>query len=215
MCPDRRHVTVDGVMGGRSHGTFTENAQHTCAEFSGTIELEHGGFVVVRGPTITPAHSLADMDGIRICSKGTTDYGLKDGIGDLYKLTLSDGSRNSWRADFHTSETGAPDTNPTDNCDGVVSTVPFAQFYPSHYGQITGAQGSIDTSAIDGVGLEISFQTDNGGINPELDHEACAQHQDSCQNLNPFGICVQWIQAYSNNDVRGDAPRHHHERGGN
>ena len=76
-------VTVDGVMGGRSHGTFGSGTSstgspsgsssasgETCsgALFSGTIELTHGGFVTVRGPTLSRG-SMADADGLRICSK--------------------------------------------------------------------------------------------------------------------------------------------------
>jgi hypothetical protein len=195
-------VTVDGVMGGRSHGTWGAGDGSTCsgALFSGTLELTHGGFVTIRGPQLQ-AHTLAGADGLRICSKSTTDFGVQDGVGDLYKLKLNDGSRSDWQADFNTLEVGAWPPN-EEGCEGgTISTVPFAQFWPSHWGRITGAQGSIDASDITNIGLDVSFQTADGGSYDELDHDACARHTDDCQNLNPFGLCVMWIESYTNADA--------------
>lgn len=198
-------VVLDGVMGGRSSGTFIDSTSSTCsaALLSGTIELTHGGFVNIR-TDLPSTVDLSNADGLRVCSKATLDYGVSDGSGDLYKMLLSDGSRNSWQADFQTAEQGAADVNSHDDCDGVVSTIPFSQFWPSHWGQITGAQGTIDASEIDGIGFDISFQTEDGGDNSELNHDACANGDADCQNLNPFGICIQWIQSYSVADSIND-----------
>jgi hypothetical protein len=194
-------VTLDNVMGGRSHGTFAASSSATCsgALLSGTVELQHGGFVNVRSQ-LAAGNPLQSADGIRVCSKSTVDYGVSDGVGDMYKVLLSDDSRNSWQADFHTTEAGSADANLNDGCDGAISTVPFSQFWPSHWGQITGAQGSINVANIDGIGFDISIQTQDGSNNPELDHDACAHPTAGthCQNLNPFGLCIQWIQAYTN-----------------
>ena len=156
--------------------------------------------MVVRGPRL-PAHSLKDADGLRICSKSTVDFGVQDGVGDLYKLRLNDGTRNDWQADFNTLEAGSWPPN-EEGCEGgTISTVPFSQFWPSHWGRITGTQGSIDRNDITNVGLDVSFQTADGGNNEELDHEACARRSDDCQNLNPFGLCVMWIESYRNADA--------------
>jgi hypothetical protein len=193
------HVTIDGVMGGRSHGTFTEDGARQCAVMQGTIELTHGGFVNVLGPRLE-AGALAHADGLRICAKSIQDYGVQDGTGDLYKLRMNDGTRSEWQADFHAAEASAADAAPDDDCDGEVITVPFSQFWPARRGRITGAQGSIDPSKIQSVGLDVSFQHAGGDDNAELDHSACAHGDASCKNLNPFGICVQWIQAYTAND---------------
>lgn len=195
-------VTVDGVMGGRSRGTWTAGDGQTCdgALFSGTLELTHGGFVTIRGPALA-AHSLEGADGLRICSKSTVDFGVQDGVGDLYKLKLNDGSRNDWQADFNTLEAGAWPPN-EEGCEGgTISTVPFSQFWPSHYGRITGTQGSINPADITNIGMDVSFQTADGGSNVELDHEACASGSKACQNLNPFGVCVMWIESYTNADA--------------
>lgn len=202
-------VTVDGVMGGRSHGTWATGDGATCngALLGGTIELTHGGFVTIRSPSLT-AHQLAGADGLRICSKSTTDYGVHDGSGDLYKLKLNDNSRSDWQADFNTLEAGTSSNE--EGCEGgTISTVPFSQFWPSHWGRITGAQGSIDASAITNIGLDVSFQTEDGGSNDELDHDACAHGHADCQNLNPFGLCVMWIESYTNADA-AQAPANAH-----
>jgi hypothetical protein len=195
-------VTVDGVMGGRSHGTWTNGDGDACdgALFSGTLELTHGGFVTIRGPRLA-AHTLEGADGLRICSKSTVDFGVSDGVGDLYKLKLNDGSRSDWQADFNTLEAGAWPPNEQGCEGGTVSTVPFSQFWPSHWGRITGTQGSIDPADITNVGMDVSFQTADGGSNAELDHDACASGSDDCQNLNPFGLCVMWIESYTNADA--------------
>lgn len=199
--PNIFRVTLDNVMGGRSRGTFAASSSGTCsgALLSGTIELRHGGFVNVN-TQLSAANPLHSADGVRVCTKSTVDYGATDGVGDMYKVLLSDNTRNSWQADFHTTEAGSPDSNLDDHCDGVISTVPFSQFWPSHYGRITGAQGSISVPHIDGIGFDISIQNEDGSANSELNHNACAHPTAGtpCQNLNPFGLCVQWIQAYSN-----------------
>ena len=198
-------VTVDGVMGGRSHGTFgsgtssTGMPEESCggALFSGTIELTHGGFVNVRGPTLSRG-SMAEADGLRICSKSLVDYGVHDGSGDLYKIVLREsGSQTYWQADFNTLEAGwVPPATAEDGCDGSVATVPFAQFWPTHWGRILGQPGTIDKSKISSIGMDVSFQKQDGSDNPELDHGACASGSSSCQNLNPFSLCVSWIDTY-------------------
>lgn len=202
-------TTIDGVMGGHSVGTFAESTDATCTGIlmSGTIELTHGGFVDVRSPAVASS-TFAGADGLRVCSKSTVDYGVGDGTGDLYKLKLSDGSRTSWQGDFHTTEAGDADFDLDDNCDGVISTVPFSQFWPSHYGQITGEAGTIDVTEISGIGFDVSFLTAAGGDNSELNHEACADDDESttCVNLNPFGLCIQWVQVYTT--VAGGSGQH-------
>ena len=133
-----------------------------------------------------------------MCSKALTDYGVSDGVGDYYKMMLSDGTYTTYQADFHTAEAGAADIDADDGCDGVIATVPFSQFWPTHYGQVIGEQGSINPANIDGTGFDVSFLLDNGDNNVELDHQACADGLESCVNQNPFGLCVEWIQYYSN-----------------
>jgi len=199
------HLTKDSVMGGRSAGRFEKmnNAKCHGAFLSGYIELKHGGFINVRSPYpgrsgSIPRQSLAHADGIRICSKATVDYGVKDGKGDLYKINLRDGTRNTHTADFHTTEAGAPDFDRDDNCDGVISTLPFSAFVPSHWGRVTGSKGSINPAKIQQIGMDVSFVHANGKQNEELDHKACSDHDSStaCKNKNPFALCVQWIQYY-------------------
>lgn len=52
------------------------------------------------------------------------------------------------------------------------------------------------------MGFDVSFQTEDGGHNKELDHSACVDGdpRTKCKNLNPFGLCVQWVQSYKNAD---------------
>lgn len=195
-------VTKDSVMGGHSKGTFRKVSNNKChgAHMSGIIELKHGGFVVAKSPRGSiPSGSLAHADGIRVCSKATVDYGIKDGKGDMYKIRLDQaGSRSTYTADFHTSEAGQKDFDRDDDCDGVISTLPFSAFWPSHWGRRTGKQGSINPNKISGIGFDVSFVTASGDQNKELDHKACTDHDEStwCKNENPFGLCVQWVQYY-------------------
>lgn len=196
-------VTVDGVMGGHSRGTVIKSSSSTCTGLlmEGTIELTHGGFVVAYSPDIQPTGALAHADGVRICSKATRDYGIKDNLGDLYKVRLQGTDRRvTYQADFHTVEAGTPDANAEDDCDGVISTLPFSHFWPTHWGRIMGKQGSVKPASITEVGLDVSFQTEDGGQNKELDHKACVDGdpRTKCKNLNPFGLCVQWVQYYVN-----------------
>jgi len=194
-------MTVDGVMGGRSHGTFSQSTNGKCNGmlFQGSIELTHGGFVNVKSPDF-PSSKFTGADGIRICSKSTFDYGSKDGKGDLYKVRLYDDTRSTYAADFHTSEAGAPDFDEDDGCDGIISTLPFSQFWPSHWGRRTGQQGSIHQDHIHKLGLDVSFVQADSSHNKELDHYACTDGDPStpCKNNNPFGLCVQWVQTYKN-----------------
>ena len=194
-------LTQDSVMGGHSQGHFQKMDHNKChgALMSGVVELKHGGFVNVRSPLgAIPGGALAHADGIRVCSKATVDYGLKDGSGDLYKINLRDRTRNTHTADFHTSEVGAKDFDQDDDCDGVISTLHFSAFWPTHWGRQTGRQGSINPAQIQQVGFDIAFVTANSGQNKELDHKACVDHDSStvCKNENPFGLCVQWVQYY-------------------
>jgi hypothetical protein len=78
--PVNWRVTVDGVMGGHSQGTVSKSSNGVCQGMlmQGTIELTHGGFVVAYSPDVSS--SLAKADGIRICSKATKDYGIKDNL---------------------------------------------------------------------------------------------------------------------------------------
>lgn len=209
-------VTVDGVMGGHSSGTFHRSSTGTCKGglLSGSVELTHGGFVVVNSPRLQPTGVLRNADGIRVCTKATQDYGVKDGLGDLYKVRLRSGYLN-YQADFHTAEAGSPDANQRDNCDGVISTLPFSHFWPARRGQVSGKQGVLDPQAITSMGFDISFLTDDGHQNVELDHTACVDNDPStiCHNNNKFGLCVQWVQYYQNakkTDIHAD----HHANAG-
>merc|ERR1712146_173857 len=82
-----------------------------------------------------------------------------------------------------------------DNCDGVISTLPLSQFWPAWRGRVSGKQGDLDPKAITSLGFDVSFLTDDGHSNTELDHTACVDNDAStvCHNTNKFGLCVQWV----------------------
>ena len=114
--PDLRWIVVnDGVMGGRSRGSYKQNG--SAIDFAGSTNTNGGGFSSIRTGALRL--NLADFDGIRVRVRG-------DGRRYTWRLTTNArwrGRTVSYWADFDTK----PGTWTT-------SDIPWANFKPQWRG---------------------------------------------------------------------------------
>ena len=183
--------TLDGVMGGLSTGVFEYDADHQCGLFHGTIELTQGGFSLVTGPSFTADQkaALSAADGIEVCAQE-----LLPGAPTLFKVGFKAASRwaTTYQGDFTASIEGSVQEG--SDCEGSVARIPFSELYPTQMGRVNGAQGSMSMANIDQMEFTLSYLTDNGRSNPELDHTIPGVGDNV-----PFEFCLHWVRPYSGN----------------
>lgn len=139
--PDLRWIVVnDGVMGGRSRGSYKQNG--SAIDFAGSTNTNGGGFSSIRTGALRL--NLADFDGIRVRVRG-------DGRRYTWRLTTNArwrGRTVSYWADFDTK----PGTWTT-------SDIPWANFKPQWRGmKLRGLE--LDPANIRGMGLMIYDKKD-------------------------------------------------------